>query len=84
MSQKHRRTQRAIFEDPVRSNIPWRDVEALFFWLGVEISEGEGSRVRIALRDVHAVFHRPNPRNEMDKGAVRSVRRFLMEAQEAP
>jgi hypothetical protein len=54
-----------------------RDVEALFLALGAEISEGSGSRVRVALKDVRAVFHRPHPRKETNKGAVKSVRRFL-------
>ncbi len=80
MSKKHRRTLPAVFEDPVRSDIAWRDIEALFKFLGADITEGEGSRVRVALNGVRAVFHRPHPRKETDKGAVRSVRRFLAEA----
>jgi hypothetical protein len=44
------------------------------------VSEGRGSRVRVALRGVRAVFHRPHPRNETDRGAVAAVRRFLQEA----
>jgi hypothetical protein len=46
----------------------------------VEISEGRGSRVRLALNGVRAVFHRPHPRNETDRGAIASMRRFLIEA----
>lgn len=80
MKKKHRKTLEAIFEDPVRANIAWRDIEALLEVLGAEISEGSGSRVRVALNDVRAVFHRPHPRPETNKGAVRSVRRFLQEA----
>ena len=80
MQDKHRRTLEAIFEVTERANIPWRDVEALFVALGAEVSEGRGSRVRIALNDVRAVFHRPHPRKEADKGTVKSVRRFLQEA----
>jgi len=49
----------------------------LFIALGAEISEGNGSRVRVALKDVRAVFHRPHPRKETYKGAVKSVCRFL-------
>jgi hypothetical protein len=67
----------AIFEKPERANIPWRDVEVLFIALGAEISEGSGSRVRVALKDVRAAFHRPHPRKETNKGSVKSVRRFL-------
>ncbi|WP_315855755.1 type II toxin-antitoxin system HicA family toxin [Rhizobium leguminosarum] len=49
-----------------------------------EVSEGNGSRVRVALNGVRAVFHRPHPQKETDKGAVRSVRRFLQEAEIRP
>jgi hypothetical protein len=77
VDKKHRKTLEAIFEKPERANIAWRDVEALFIALGAEVSEGSGSRVRVALKDVRAVFHRPHPRKETNKGAVKSVRRFL-------
>jgi hypothetical protein len=84
MNQKHRRTLEAIFEDPVRSNIPWRDIEVMLKAAEAEITQGDGSRVRIALNGVRAVFHRPHPQKETDKGAVRSMRRFLTEAGVAP
>jgi HicA toxin of bacterial toxin-antitoxin, len=84
MSQKHQRTLQAIFDDPVRSNIPWRDMENLLKAAGADITEGAGSRVRIALNGVRAVFHRPHPQKETDKGAVRSMRRFLTEAGVTP
>ncbi len=84
MAKKHQKTLEAIFADPVRSNIAWRDIEALLQSLGAEISEGEGSRVRIALNGVRAVFHRPHPLKETDKGAVHSMRRFLTEAGVTP
>ena len=77
MDSKHRKTLQAIFEKPDRANIAWKDIEILFVALGAEISEGNGSRVRIALKDVRAVLHRPHPRKETNKGAVKSVRRFL-------
>jgi len=74
---KHRRTLDAVFEQPERANIAWRDIEALVVALGGEVSEGSGSRVRVALNGVRAVFHRPHPRKEANKATVRSVRRFL-------
>lgn len=77
MDSKHLKTLQAIFEKPERANIPWRDVEALLIALGAEISEGNGSRIRVALNGVRAVFHRPHPQKETHKGAVKSVRRFL-------
>ena len=84
MTQKHQRTLEAIFGDPIRASIPWRDIESMLKAAGAEITEGEGSRVRIALSGVRAVFHRPHPQKETDKGAVRSVRRFLIEAGVTP
>ena len=84
MNRKHRRTLAAIFDDPVRSGISWRDIETLLNAAGAEITEGEGSRVRITLNGVRAVFHRPHPHKETDKGAVRSMRRFLFEAGVTP
>lgn len=69
-----------IFENPPRSDIPWQDIQGLFTALGGEVSEGSGSRVRIYLNGVRAVFHRPHPENVTDKGALKSVRRFLIEA----
>lgn len=81
MNKKHRKTLRSVFENPVQSNILWDDIEKLLIALGAELNEGRGSRVRIALNDVRAVFHRPHPRKETDKGAVISMRRFLTEAE---
>ncbi|MBB5752123.1 hypothetical protein GGQ63_001175 [Prosthecomicrobium pneumaticum] len=74
----------ALFAEPVRAGIVWRDIEALLAACGAEMSEGQGSRVRVALNGVRAVFHRPHPQKETDKGAVKSVRRFLLEAEIAP
>src|SRR5690348_1974497 len=82
MRKKHSATLKAIFHQPVLSSVKWADVEALFVALGAEIEEARGSRVRILLNNQVAVFHRPHPRKETDKGALRGVfkcrlRRFL-------
>ena len=77
---RHDKTFEAIFITPVPSNIKWSDIMSMLKSYGAEISEGSGSRVRIALNGVRAVFHRPHPRKETDKGSVVSIRRFLEEA----
>jgi hypothetical protein len=69
-----------IFRKPVSSAIFWADIESLFVALGAELSEGAGSRVRVKLNGMRAVFHRPHPEKTTDKGAVASVRRFLENA----
>ena len=80
MNKRQRETLRRIFENPIRSGVEWDEVERMLIALGAELSEGRGSRVRIALNGVRAVFHRPHPRKEIDKGALVSMRRFLTEA----
>jgi hypothetical protein len=80
MKAKHRRTCEAIFASPVRAGVLWSDIEALLRAFGAEISEGRGSRVRIYLNGVRAVFHRPHPQKETDKGALKSMREFLTKA----
>lgn len=80
MNSKQQSTYNMIFKDPIQSNIEWRDIENLLIALGASISEGNGSRVRIELNGIRAVFHRPHPEKVTDKGAVKSMRKFLENA----
>ena len=67
-----------IFKNPIQVNIMWADIEGLLVALGAELSEGSGSRLRVKLNGARAVFHRPHPQKTTDKGAVNSIRRFLV------
>ncbi len=80
LNKKHQKVLDSIFVEPVKSNVVWNDIEKLLSALGTEISEGRGSRVRLFLNGVRAVFHRPHPKKETDKGALKSIRKFLIEA----
>ena len=80
MNNKHRKTLEAIFADPVRAGIKWADIEALFAACGGIMEEARGSRVCVEIKGVVAHFHRPHPQPDTDKGAVKSVRRFLVNA----
>ena len=80
MNAKQRKTLGDIFSNPVKSSIMWQDVENLFRAYGAHIEEGSGSRVCVMLNGVVAVFHRPHPGKETDKGALKSVRHFLLNA----
>ncbi len=80
LSSKHRKTLEKIFQDPVRADVAWREIETMLIALGAKVEERAGSRVVIKLNDRIAVFHRPHPQKETDKGALKSMRRFLMEA----
>ena len=80
MNNKQRKTLSDLFKEPVPSDIKWTDIESLLSALGASLSEGNGSRVRVELNGERAVFHRPHPEKTTDKGAVRAVRRFLLNA----
>ena len=77
MNSGQRKTLERVFNDPIKSDIPWTDIEGLFRALGAEITEGSGSRVRIKLHGERAIFHRHHPEKTTDKGAVKAVRQFL-------
>lgn len=79
MKRKHIKTLKAIFAHPVSANIQWQDIESLFMELGAEISEREGSRIAVVLFGEVRVFHRPHPSPNTDKGAVASIRNWLMQ-----
>jgi HicA toxin of bacterial toxin-antitoxin, len=80
MNKKQQKIFELIFKDPVQSNIKWKDIESLLENLDAHITEGNGSRVRIELNGTRAVFHRPHPQRETDKGALLSMRKFLIMA----
>ena len=80
MNRRHRRTLGRIFAQPIPADLRWRDIEALLRAAGAEIGEGAGSRVRVALAGVRAVFHRPHPGPETRRGLVRAIRDFLAAA----
>lgn len=84
MSRKHDRTLESIFSKPPLAGVKWKDVENLLIYLGATVEEGRGSRIRVILNKEEAVFHRPHPRKEIDKGALVSIRRFLENAGERP
>jgi hypothetical protein len=80
MNNKHKKTLQTIFTDPIPVDIPWADIIKLFEALGATITQGRGSRVRVLLNNQRAVFHEPHPERVTDKGAVKSVRDFLINA----
>ena len=77
MNSKQKKVYERIFKNPIQSDIEWAEIENLLKSLGANVSEGNGSRVRIELNGERAVFHRPHPEKVTDKGAVKSIRQFL-------
>jgi len=73
-----------IFEDPVSGTIRWSDIENLFRAVGAKITQGKGSRIRVNFGKFLSVYHRPHPKPETVKGAVKSVREDLIRLGMAP
>lgn len=72
-----RKILEAIFSDPVKNAIPWRDVESLFISLGARVSEGSGSRVKFEIADHSASFHRPHSPSTARVYQIKQARKFL-------
>ena len=77
MNKKQKKLLEAIFQKPTPANLVWKDIESLFIALGAEVETGKGSRVTITLNNEVAVFHKPHPRKEANKGAVKATKDFL-------
>lgn len=60
--------------------VHWHEFVSLLHALGATMTEGRGSRVRVALNGVRAVFHRPHPAAVTSRSMSRSIKRFLQEA----
>lgn len=80
MNKRQQKTLDAIFTRPVPQDIRWAEIESLIRALGGMVQQREGSRVALELNGVRAVFHRPHPRPETDRNAVRDLRDFLERA----
>jgi len=80
MNSKNKKIMELVFRNPIQADILWSDIEQPLIALEGELSEGSGSRLRVKLNGVRAVFHRPHPEKTTDKGAISSVRRFLENA----
>ncbi len=77
MNAKQKRTLSMIFKDPVSVSLAWKEIESLFISLGVQVVEGNGSRVRFHYAGHLATFHRPHPNKEAKPYQVRDAREFL-------
>lgn len=83
LNSKNRAIYERVFKNPKPSDLSWKDVETIVTSLGgiVDVKKGKtsGSRACLSLNGVKATFHKPHPDN-MDKGAVKSLREFLIKA----
>jgi HicA toxin of bacterial toxin-antitoxin, len=84
VNSKHRKTLRAIFAEPTSPSIVFSDIELLIVALGGEVTEREGSRVKMTLRGEQWRCHRPHPGKEAKRYQVEEVRELLERVGELP
>lgn len=77
MNRKQRKTFDLIFVTPTLASITFSDIEKLLLSLGVDLLEGNGSRVAFQLGSLKLFVHRPHPGKEARKYQVEAVREFL-------
>ena len=77
MNSKQRKTLLSIFTKPIPSGIEWRAIASLIKSLGGEISQRNGSRVRIDLKGQSLNIHSPHPQKEVKRYAVRLIKELL-------
>ena len=77
MSHKHLNLLRTIFQDPLSSNIHWREVESLLNHLGAAVEPTHGARFRVMLNRVEVCLHHPHHGNVCDKQTIKVLREFL-------
>jgi hypothetical protein len=77
VNSKQKRTLESLFSRPIPADIKWTEIESFLIALSAELNGGSGSHIRVELNGKRAVFHRPHPQNNLDKGAVRTICQFL-------
>ena len=84
MSHKHRNLLQAIFHDPVKSNIHWREVESLLHHLGATVEPSHGARFRIVLNQREFFLNHPHHSSELGKPEIKHLRESLAGAGVTP
>lgn len=80
MNAKQQKTLAALFKDPVRPDLKWRDVLSALRALKAEVLRREGSRVRLSLGRLELTIHTPHGAQCLKPYQVRILRQWLTDA----
>ncbi|MDR2187657.1 MAG: type II toxin-antitoxin system HicA family toxin [Azonexus sp.] len=80
MSHKHAHLLRSIFQDPLPSNIHWREVESLLHHLGAEIEPAHGARFKVTLNGHEGFLHHPHNSSTCSRAGIKELRELLSHA----
>ncbi|WP_136477652.1 type II toxin-antitoxin system HicA family toxin [Pseudomonas sp. DG56-2] len=80
MNNRYRRILESIFRSPTSASLAFSDIEALVLYLGGQVLQREGSRVKLVLGAEQWRCHRPHPGKETKRYQVEEAREFLLRA----
>ena len=84
MKAKHRKILLTIFARPTSATVVFSNIESLVIALGGNVTEREGSRVKIVLQGEQWHCHRPHPGKEAKRYQVEEFRELLERAGVTP
>ncbi|WP_018605086.1 hypothetical protein [Uliginosibacterium gangwonense] len=77
MSHKHLSLLRTLFQDPINTNIHWREVESLLEHLGAAIEPTHGGRFRILLNRQEGFISAPHHNSTCSRDLIKHLREYL-------
>ena len=80
MSHKHLSLLRSIYQEPISTNIHWREIESLLNHLGASIEPAHGGRFKVSLKRAEAFFYHPHHGNTCSRDLIKHLREFLSHA----
>lgn len=80
MSHKHLALMRAVFQDPISTNIHWREVESLLKHLGAEFEPAHGGRFRVRLNGQEDFLNAPHHGSACPRDLIKHLREILLRA----
>ena len=80
MSHKHQVLLRTIFEDPLPTNLHWRELESLLSHLGATIEPSHGARFKVTINQATDFLHHPHHNSDCSRDLVKQVRSLLAHA----
>ncbi len=80
----HLTVLRTIFQEPLKANIHWREIESLLHHLGATIEPTHGARFRVTLNNHETILHHPHHGNECTKQDIKQLRDYLSQAGISP
>ena len=84
MSHKHHTLLCTIFQDPLPTNIHWRELESLLNHLGATVEPSHGARFKVTLNNASDFLHHPHHSSDCSRELIKQVREFLAHAGVSP